>query len=50
MIYDDQIIYMHEIGMLMRFFMVPGSKNNDFDEFLRLNFKKVEKNEKTKNL
>ena len=31
---------MHEIDMPMRFLMVPGSENHDFDEFLTLYFKK----------
>ena len=41
---------MHEIDMLMRFFMVPGSENHHFDEFLRFYLEKsLEKSEKSKN-
>ena len=41
---------MHEIDMLMHFFMVPGSENHHFDQFLRfyLDFL-LEKSEKSKN-
>ena len=36
--------------MLMRFFMVPGSENHYFDEFLRFYLEKsLEKSEKSKN-
>ena len=36
--------------MLMRFFMVPGSENHHFDEFLRFYLEKsLEKSEKYKN-
>ena len=41
MIYDDKAIYIHEIYMLNRFLMVPGSENHQFDEFLSCYFGKI---------
>ena len=41
MIYDDMTIHIHEIYMLNRFLMVPGSQNHQFDEFLSFYFGKI---------
>ena len=42
---------MHEIDMLMHFFMVPGSENHYFDEFLMFYFEeKVEKSKISKTI
>ena len=39
MIYDGDTIYMHEIDMPIRFWVVPGSENHYVDEFLTFYFK-----------
>ena len=41
MINDDRTIYKHEIDMLMRFFMVPGSENHSLMSFQGFSSKKI---------